>query len=153
MVFKESMDEPRIIWDWAVQFSHDFRIHNLNQSALIPKQNCRLKWTKPLHGYLKINFDVAWVNNKAGLGFVARDKEEFVHGGGVCFIPNVASTDWAEAECLYRCLTWAKNNEWTNIYFEGGSASIINRVNKSREDITALGCKIRQMQTNSFFFK
>lgn len=96
------MDEARVVWDRAAQFSHDFRIHNLYQPTLIPKQNYLLNWTKPLHGSLKINFDAAWDNNKAGLGFIARDEEGFVRGGGVCFIPNVVNTNWTKAECLHR---------------------------------------------------
>lgn len=60
LVFKGSMVEPRLVWDRAAQFNHDFRIHNLFQPAMIPL----LKWTKPLHGFLKINFDAAWVKNK-----------------------------------------------------------------------------------------
>lgn len=138
------MDDPRVVWDRAAQFNLDFRSHNLYQPALITKQNSTLVWTKPLHGFLKINFDAAWEKTKAGLGFIARDEEGFVHGGGICFMPNVINTDWVEGESLYRCLTWAKDKEWENIVFEGDSASIINRVNSNRADITVLGCKIRQ---------
>lgn len=77
MVFKGSMDEPRVVWD------RDFRIYNLYQPALIPKQTQQLKWSKPLSGSLKINFDAAWIDNKAGMGFITRDEEGFVHGEGV----------------------------------------------------------------------
>lgn len=43
------------------------------------------QWSNPPCGYLKINFDATWNRNKAGMGFITRDTEGFVHEGGVCF--------------------------------------------------------------------
>lgn len=144
MLFKGSIDEPRVVWDQTVQFSQDFRIHNFYLPTMISKQTQQLKWSKPLSGFLKINFDAAWMDNKAGMAFITRDEEGFVHGGGVFFNSTVASAVWAEVDCFSWCLTWANNKGWVNIYFERDCSSIINRVNSSREDITALGFMIRQ---------
>lgn len=58
---------------------------------------------------MKINFNAAWFDNKAGLGFIARDMEGFVNGGGVFFNSDMVKADWVDADCLMRCLTWAKN--------------------------------------------
>lgn len=60
---------------------------------MIPRQVQQLKWTKHPRGYIKINFDAVWNNNKAGMGFIACDMEGFVHGGGALFNPDVVSTD------------------------------------------------------------
>lgn len=56
---------------------------------------------------MKINFYAAWNGTAGGGGFVVRDTEGFVHGGGTFFIQHVVNAAWAEATCFLQCLEWA----------------------------------------------
>lgn len=47
LLFKGCMDEPKTVWNRAVQFCQDFRIHNLFNAAMCPKQVKYHKWSKP----------------------------------------------------------------------------------------------------------
>lgn len=111
---------------------------------MCPSQVQQLKWSKLPSGFLKINFDVAWVSNKAGVGFFACDTEGFVHGGGIFFMQDVTNVEWAEAKGLSKSLEWARGKNLSNIIFEGDCAAIINRVSNMREDITTIGFMLSQ---------
>lgn len=47
-----------------------------------------------------MNVDSAWISQKADLGFVVRDSDGFVHGGGMHFMEHVANPEWGEVEAL-----------------------------------------------------
>lgn len=96
---------------------------------MCPSQVKQLKWSKPPSGFLKINFDAAWESNKAG-GFVARDTDGFVDGGGILFMQGVVSVEWAEVEGLIKSLEWARRKNVSKFIFEGDYAALINRVSR-----------------------
>lgn len=99
---------------------------------------------KPLVGSFKINFDAAWKNQKACIGFLLRDHDDFVHGGGMTFQDDVANSNWAETLAIMQSLMWASENNWDNVVFEGDSATIINRFNKKPVDVLTIGHLLSQ---------
>lgn len=111
---------------------------------MCPSQVKQLKWYKTSSGFIKINFDAAWESNKAEVGFVACNTEGFVYGGGIFFMQDVVSAEWAEVEGLIKSHEWAKRENMLKIIIEGDCAVLINRVSKMREDITTIGFMLRQ---------
>lgn len=100
-VFKGVVEDSRRVWDSALTFCNDFRIHNLNQGALISRVARQSHWEKPPEGVLIINFNVAWENRSIGIGFLARDDDGFVHGGGEVFKEDVACFAWGGSEWFH----------------------------------------------------
>lgn len=85
LLFRGLVEQPKLVWKRALAFGRDFRIFNLNNAALLPKEIRTISCVKPHTGFIKINIDVAWLDRKAGLEYVARDSDNFVHGGGMQF--------------------------------------------------------------------
>ncbi|PRQ42996.1 hypothetical protein RchiOBHm_Chr3g0463661 [Rosa chinensis] len=62
----------------------EFRFHSLKSSP--PKNRGRVVWRAPPVGLVKINVDGAFhhVSQNGGLGFVFRDEDGIMLGGGAC---------------------------------------------------------------------
>lgn len=84
-VFCNLDEDPKIIWDRAVAFCQEFRLHNLSLPPMLPKPTRDKKWSKPPPGTIKINIDAAWDNGKAGIGILGRHNDGFVVGGSIVF--------------------------------------------------------------------
>lgn len=59
---------------------------------MIHRGEIQASWSKPPDGIFKLNFDAAWNDHTASLGFILRDLDEFVHGGGLTFQHDVANS-------------------------------------------------------------
>lgn len=105
ILFKGMVELPKVVWDSAMAFGRDFRIHNLNNDPLLPKVSCPRKWNKPTGGCLKVNFDAAWLDWKVGMGFIAKDGDGFVHRGGMQTTCNVVEPAWWELAVLISSTT------------------------------------------------
>ncbi|KAK5785575.1 hypothetical protein PVK06_040171 [Gossypium arboreum] len=80
-IFMDKKDNAREVWERAMTFSEDFRMHNLVNSAIIPVTTPCKTWTKPPTGVIKINFDATVSNGRMGYSVFARDGDGFVVGG------------------------------------------------------------------------
>lgn len=85
LLFRGVLENPKLAWDRTLEFGRDFRIFNMNNAMMLPKEACSRSWLKLPDGFIKINVDDAWLDGKTGLGYVARDSDGFVHGGGMHF--------------------------------------------------------------------
>lgn len=121
----------------------DFRIYNLNNTMMIPRNNDQGKWMKPLVGFLKIIVDATWVSNMVGVSFIVRDSNGFMIGGEIKYIEDVACIAWAETVALLHGITWASKRDLSNIILEGDIVNVINRVSKQRDDISFTGFRIQ----------
>lgn len=122
-----------------MKFCRDLCIHNLNNMVMVPKIVTQSRWSKPPFGTLKINFDAAWEDCKAGIDFLTHDSDSFVHGGNLCFKDDVACVAWAKVGAFIQSILWEMNNSLTNLIIEGDYADIINRILNPREDVTLTG--------------
>ncbi|MBA0571686.1 hypothetical protein Golob_002063 [Gossypium lobatum] len=52
--------------------------------------------------------------------------------------------EWAEVEALMERIMWALNNV-TRALFEIDSASLVNRINSRREDISIFGFRLKEI--------
>lgn len=86
------LEEPKVVWERAVNFNSDFRIHNLNNASLIPKGVICRCWTRPSADVFKMNFDVAWTEHMAGCGIILHGQDGFVHRGRWFFHENVMTS-------------------------------------------------------------
>ncbi|MBA0826897.1 hypothetical protein Goarm_011710, partial [Gossypium armourianum] len=64
----DKKDNAREVWERAITFSKDFRVHNLINSPIILVTTPCKTWTKPPIGVIKINFDAMVSNGRMGYG-------------------------------------------------------------------------------------
>lgn len=145
-IFRGKEEEAGLIWERAKMLGDDFRLHNFTSVPLIPKPIRPIRWTKPPDGVTKVNVDAAWVNDKVGIGVVARDCEGFVLGGKLSYRENVANIGWAEMEAIRDGILWACDKSITKTILESDSASMINRIKSKHEDFTIIGYYIKEIR-------
>lgn len=80
------------------------------------------------------------------VGFLLRDHDGFVLGGGLNFQKDVANSNWAEALAFMQSITWLETITGI-MMFEGDSATIINRFNRQNDDVSLIEHMLRQCQT------
>ncbi|KAK5819976.1 hypothetical protein PVK06_025016 [Gossypium arboreum] len=134
------------IWERAKSLSHDFRIHNLVHEPVIPTAPSHKRWEKPPKDYMKVNFDAAINNKKIGYGFIIRDEDGFVLGGGGGFNDEIRSMEWAEILAFEESLKKGKTLSVSNLIFETNNTGIMNRMKKRDSDITTFGARINKIQ-------
>ncbi|MBA0756573.1 hypothetical protein Gogos_022225 [Gossypium gossypioides] len=93
-----------------------------------------------------INFDAAVLNGRVGFGVIARDSKGFVIGGSSGFKEKMMSADWAEMEAFDESLKMASILNISNVIFESDCANLVNKVNKREQDITIIGCCVKNAQ-------
>lgn len=92
-------------------------------------------------------------DNKIDIMAIGRDCDGFVLGGCLRFKNDIACMDWVELDAIWDGLVWAINKNITHISLEFDCASMVNRINHQREDITFLGHYIegiRSLHRNFF---
>lgn len=96
--------------------------------------------------------DTTTVNNRMGIGIIARGREGFVIGGMVRYKEEWLPAEWAELEALREGIKWVSENNFTQVIFESDCASLVNRISRNSEDVTILGYRIREAKSllNSF---
>ncbi|MFQ6662103.1 hypothetical protein Gotur_030023 [Gossypium turneri] len=97
----------------------------------------------PPYGYIKINFDAAVLNGRVGFGVIARNSKGFVIGGSSGFKKKMMSADWAEMEAFDESLKMASILNISNVIFESDCPNLVNQVNKREQDITIIGCCVK----------
>lgn len=50
LIFKGKDEGAKRVWENTKSFSEEFRLHNLNNSPLLPKQPTMARWQKPMEG-------------------------------------------------------------------------------------------------------
>ncbi|MBA0851281.1 hypothetical protein Goshw_016840 [Gossypium schwendimanii] len=85
MLFRGNEETAWVIWEGVKSLSKEFRIHNMINRPILPPHMVDNKWEKPPTNKVKINFDVAIVNDKIRFGVLARDSKGFVMGGSYDF--------------------------------------------------------------------
>lgn len=65
LIFRGSSEDSKLVWESALSFCRDFRIHNLNNVGMVPKTGMHCRGSKPPSGLLKINFYATWDESKA----------------------------------------------------------------------------------------
>ncbi|MBA0878718.1 hypothetical protein Goshw_022500 [Gossypium schwendimanii] len=145
-IFRGKEDNAQVVWERAKTLSHDFRIYNLMNDPIIPATpTCKI-WEKPPRGYAKVNFDATINKNKTSYGFIIRDEEGFVIGGGGGFKEETSSAEWAKLYAFEESLKKARALNISKIVFETDNASLVNRVKKHGRDITIMGTRINEIQ-------
>ncbi|KAA3466831.1 reverse transcriptase [Gossypium australe] len=100
-------DDARAVWDRASCLNRDFRIHNLVEKSMLPIPGESPAWKKPEAGVMKINFDVAFLNNKAWFGLIARDNDGFVYGGRMGSTDKVFNAKLGEYRAMEESINFA----------------------------------------------
>lgn len=95
-VFRNTEEEPKVIWDRAATLNRDFCNFNLVNNPLVPKSVGVKGWQKPGTGVVKINVDAAVDGKRMSFGVVARDHEGFVLGGRAGVKENHTGVEWAD---------------------------------------------------------
>ncbi|MBA0746912.1 hypothetical protein Gogos_009385, partial [Gossypium gossypioides] len=95
-IFRGQDEDARTVWERAKTLCHDFRIHNVVNTPMLPITPACKKWEKPPCGFAKINFDATVSNEKMGYGVIVRDADGFVLGGSGGFKETVIDIEWAE---------------------------------------------------------
>ncbi|KAH1056077.1 hypothetical protein J1N35_034142 [Gossypium stocksii] len=139
-------DDAYVAWERPKTLSHDFRIYNLVNDPIILATPVSKKWEKPPKVYAKVNFDAAINNNKTSYGFIIRDKDGCVIGGGGGFKEETLSAEWAELYGFEENLKKARSLNISKVVFETDNASFVNRVKKHGRDITIMGTRINEIQ-------
>ncbi|MBA0702127.1 hypothetical protein Goari_022871, partial [Gossypium aridum] len=135
-----------IMRERAKTLSYDFRIYNLVNDPIILATTVCIKWEKPPRGYAKVNFDAAINNNKTRYGFIIRDEDGFVIGGGGGFKEETLSAEWAKLYAFEENLKKAQSLNISKVVFETDNASFVNRVKKHGRDVTIMGARINETQ-------
>lgn len=137
-------------------FLDEFRLHNLLYPPIIPKVCNLVKWEKPPAGVIKVNVDATWNGEGAGIGVVARDSDGLVIGGCTCFVENLSTCEWVEVEAVKAGCLWALENDLNDVIIESDCASIINKLNSKKEDLTVLDyfiTKVKNLVPHGLNFK
>ncbi|KAA3488631.1 reverse transcriptase [Gossypium australe] len=126
-------------WNKARALSNDFRIYNLREKPMFPSQPSIRGWKKPTRGFVKINVDAAFVEERMGLGVIVRDEDGFVLGGYGSTKDSVVNSDWAKIMAIEEGVILAKKMNLKKVHFESDNANIVNKINRKRRDITFIG--------------
>ncbi|MBA0736763.1 hypothetical protein Gogos_010268 [Gossypium gossypioides] len=95
-IFWGQDEDARTVWERAKTLCHDFRIHNLVNTPMLPITPTCKKWEKPPYGFAKINFDATISIEKISYGVIVRDSDGFVLGRSECFKETTMDVEWAE---------------------------------------------------------
>lgn len=64
----------------------------------------------------------------------------------MCFIENLSTCSWAEAEAVKFGSLWVLDRGLNDVIIESDCANIINRLNGKKEDLTTLGFFISKLK-------
>ncbi|XP_016679240.1 uncharacterized protein [Gossypium hirsutum] len=151
-VFRNVEEDAKVIWDKAAALNKDFHIFNLLDRPMIPKPIVERVWQKPEAGFIKINFDATIQESLVFYGLVARDADGFVYGGHVGMIDKVSSIEWAEMYALDESIKYARSKNWKYVSVESDCASIVNRFNSRKEDLTLIGHQVKEIRKHTAGF-
>ncbi|KAA3477683.1 Transcription factor TFIIIB component B'' [Gossypium australe] len=144
-IFKGQVDSLQSIWEKASKLSNDFQIYNLMNPPILAQNGDIKKWEKPAKNTLKINFDATVKDNRMGYGFIIRDDDGFVLGGGGGFKEGRVSIQEAECIALVSSIDGAaKLNLLGEATFETDNARLVNKLNIGNEDITIIGSRVKK---------
>lgn len=80
-IFWGKKEDVRTIWERVKTLCHEFKIHILVNTLMLPITPTCKKWEKPHCSFAKINFSATILNEKTGYGVIVRDSNGFVLGG------------------------------------------------------------------------
>ncbi|MBA0844832.1 hypothetical protein Goarm_022539, partial [Gossypium armourianum] len=143
----------QLTWERVAALSRDFRIFSLVEDPLLLRKTVTKAWQKPHQGVLKINFEASVQGKKVFYGLVAKDADGFVHGGRIGFVDKELPIEWTELLAMEESLNFSRLNNWKNLALELDCASLVNRFNKRNNDLTLLGCRLREIHRQSFYFR
>ncbi|XP_073355502.1 uncharacterized protein [Aegilops tauschii subsp. strangulata] len=105
-------------------------------------------WQKPLGDRMKLNCDGAFdaAARTGGWGFVIRDSNGDDRGSGAGRLPNVATTNRAEAEACAAGLQAASDWGMTNVDVESDCQVLINAIQGKASDRAIEGVIFRDIQ-------
>ncbi|KAL0449347.1 UNVERIFIED_CONTAM: hypothetical protein Slati_1491100 [Sesamum latifolium] len=121
----------------ANSFLAAYREANISPSLQNTCYKNRLsKWTPPMAGMIKINFDGAVLQNgcEVGIGGVARDSSGSVLAWFSCRFQRQVDSRIAEALAAREAIDLAINHRWSRVLIEGDCLSLINKLNNSDLD-------------------
>ncbi|MBA0620495.1 hypothetical protein Godav_006202 [Gossypium davidsonii] len=95
-IFWGKKEDVRTIWERLKTLFHEFKIHILVNTLMLPITPTCKKWEKPHCNFAKINFTVTVLNEKTGYGVIVRDSDGFVLRGCGGFKDTVMDVDWVE---------------------------------------------------------
>ncbi|KAA3458800.1 Transcription factor TFIIIB component B'' [Gossypium australe] len=144
LVFKGKIDSPLSIWEKARTLSNDFQIYNLVNPPILAQNEDTKKWERPTKNTLKINFDATVKDNRMGYGFIIRDDDGFVLGGGGGFKDGRVSIQEAKCIALERSIDGAiKLDLLGEVTFETDNAGLVNILNRGMKTSLSLAVELK----------
>ncbi|KAK5839500.1 hypothetical protein PVK06_008297 [Gossypium arboreum] len=137
-------EEAQVVWDRARTLNQDFCNCNLLNDPLLLANPIFKRWETPPRGHVKIKFDVFVSNNRVGYEVIARDKGNFIMGGGGGFKDEIM-LEKDESYVFDESIKIAfKLCIKTYVIFITDNASLVNKVKHHCTDITVIGARIKE---------
>ncbi|MBA0855421.1 hypothetical protein Goshw_013593 [Gossypium schwendimanii] len=138
-IFRGQDEDAKTVWERAKTLCHDFRIHNLVNTPMLPITPTCKKCEKPPCSFVKINFDAIVANEKMGYGVIVRDADGFMLGGSGGFKEAVMDIEWAKLMAFEESVKVVGELNILKVIFESDCASLVNMIKKKGRDFTILG--------------
>lgn len=126
---------PSTLWnnDWKL-------VNNMRSQTRGRAQRGEDTWHPPPHGYLKLNVDAAFPNQRhvTALGMCLRGEAGQVIMARTCWFPIRHGVKEGEALGLLEALNWAHHLQLHNVIFEMDSKSVVHSLHSNSTDITEL---------------
>ncbi|KAL4318911.1 hypothetical protein GQ457_18G000580 [Hibiscus cannabinus] len=133
-----------IVVDYAQLLSSDF----MNAQEMVSNSadsNTHEHWTKPTQDCIKINVDEAFnpVSRKAAVGVIARNSHDMMIDGSAFQLRGLHTAESAEACAFKEGVRMAIENDWTQVVFEGDSATVVSKLDRKELDRSHTAAHLR----------
>ncbi|XP_016497004.1 uncharacterized protein LOC107815872 [Nicotiana tabacum] len=108
--------------------------------------SAQVVWSKPSHGYVKVNNDGSALTNRGriGVGVIIRDHySEFIHASAAPL--GEGTNNFVKTEAALIGIQWCLNNGFTKVHLESNSALLIQWLTSGRNFPWSLKMKLHQL--------
>ncbi|XP_039059189.1 uncharacterized protein LOC120202903 isoform X3 [Hibiscus syriacus] len=147
--------QPPVAFEMASNdLQEEYQVHNYTRRPILPLGPKVVRWCAPSIPLLKFNVDGAFrIEDRCGaVGFVVRDDDGFVLGGGAHFVREAHSAEFVEAQAVIHALQFASSKGFTKIIIECDALAVVNRLKSKLPEFSMLGLVLEEAKQlmNSF---